>query len=328
MVSSNLIDQNESNEIPRFASVVVIGGGIMGCSTLYHLTKCGVSDAVLLERNQLTSGTTWHSAAQVRALRSTKNLTELIQYSIYLYQNLIKETGQHTGWIGKGSLSIATNEDRLIHIRRQKALATAFGIQTDLISAGQAKEIWPLMNADDILGAVWSPDDGRVSPSDLCLSLIRGATANGARVFENQPVAGIVTKGNRVVAVETEQTMVRCDAVVLCTGLWSRKNAASVGVCAPVWPCEHFYLLTKGLSEIKDNLPTLSDHDSGLYIRDDSGGLLVGCFEPMGNRYLHAKLAPILHFSCLMKTGITLNPLWQRPCIDSRFSKMLRSKCC
>ena len=154
--------------LPSHASVVVIGGGVMGCSTLYHLAQAGVSDAILLERNQLTSGTTWHSAAQVRALRSTRNLTDLIRYSVSLYARLEEETGQATGWINKGSLSIATSEDRLVHIRRQEALAHLFGVRARSISAEEAKERWPLMNADDVIGAVWSPDDGRVSPSDLC----------------------------------------------------------------------------------------------------------------------------------------------------------------
>ena len=156
-------------EFPSHASCVVIGGGVMGCSTLYHLAKAGVGDAVLLERNQLTSGTTWHSAAQVRALRSTRNLTELIRYSVSLYSQLEAETGQATGWINKGSLSIATSEDRMTHVRRQDSLARLFGVRTETISAGEAKERWPLMNADDVLGAVWSPDDGARQPfGPLC----------------------------------------------------------------------------------------------------------------------------------------------------------------
>ena len=148
--------------LPSQASVVVIGGGIMGCSTLYHLSKMGVSDAVLIERNKLTSGTTWHSAAQVRALRDSKNLTRMIQYSVDLYSQLEKETGQSVGWIQKGSLSLATTPDRMVHIKRQEALAHAYGIEAKSIPPQEAKERWPLMNTDDVLGAVWSPDDGRV----------------------------------------------------------------------------------------------------------------------------------------------------------------------
>lgn len=268
--------------LPNHASVVVIGGGVMGCSTLYHLAKAGVSDAILLERNQLTSGTTWHSAAQVRALRSSRNLTDLIRYSISLYSSLEQETGQSTGWINKGSLSIATNEDRLQFIRRQEALAKMYGVSASSVSVGEARERWPMMNSDDVIGAVWSPEDGRVGPSDLCAALAKGARANGAKIFENCGVTGIKTRGDQIIGVETSSGEIACDAIAICTGLWSRKNAAMAGVEVPVWPCEHYYLLTNPIDGISGNLPTLSDHDSHLYIRDDSGGLLVGCFEPMG----------------------------------------------
>ncbi|MEK9924273.1 MAG: FAD-dependent oxidoreductase, partial [Alphaproteobacteria bacterium] len=194
----------------------------MGCSTLYHLAKAGMSDAILLERNKLTSGTTWHSAAQVRALRSSRNLTDLIRYSIDLYGQLEEETGQQVGWINKGSLSIATNPDRMTHIRRQAALAKLYGVAAETISAQEAGERWPLMNVDDVIGAVWSPDDGRVSPSDLCAALIKGARARGARFFEDTGVTAILTKNGRICGVETTQGRIDTEAIALCTGLWSR----------------------------------------------------------------------------------------------------------
>ena len=171
--------------LPSHASVVVIGGGAIGCSTIYHLSKYGITDVVLLERDKISSGTTWHSAAQVRALRSSRNLTELIKYSIKLYKDLEIETGQSVGWINKGSLSIACNKDRLIHIRRQENLANLFGIKTEFVSPKEAKKIWPLMNSADVIGGVWSPEDGRVSPTDLCNALIKGAKKNGAKIYEN-----------------------------------------------------------------------------------------------------------------------------------------------
>ena len=184
---------NEMNEtvFPKNASVVVIGGGILGCSTLYHLAQSGIRDAILLERSQLTSGTTWHSAAQVRALRSSKNLTELIRYSFSFFDELEKETGQATGWMQTGSLSIATNQERWTHILRQQSLAKLFGVRAQSISVEEARERWPLMNEKDVIGAVWSPDDGRVSPSDLCAALVKGAKSRGARIFEETPVTGI-----------------------------------------------------------------------------------------------------------------------------------------
>ena len=271
-----------SASLPAHAPVVVIGGGIMGCSTLYHLAKMGVADAILLERNRLTSGTTWHSAAQVRALRHSRNLTRMIQYSVELYAQLEAETGQSVGWIRKGSLSIATTPDRLIHIRRQAALAHAYGIEAHEIGPGEAKERWPLMNADDVLGAVWSPEDGRVSPSDVCAALGKAARGLGAQFFENTGVTGILTQNGRVRGVETGQGVVLCDVVALCAGLWSREVGAMAGARVPLLACEHFYLLTRPAEGVAGNLPTLSDHDRHLYIRDDSGGLLVGCFEPMG----------------------------------------------
>ena len=294
---------------PSEASVVVIGGGVMGCSTLYHLAKEGATDAVLLERNQLTSGTTWHSAAQVRALRSTRNMTDLIRYSISLYAALEAETGQATGWICEGSLSIATNEDRLTHVKRQEALAHLFGVEAMSISAGEAQERWPLMNAEDVIGAVWSPDDGRVSPSDLCAALVKGARSRGAKIFENTGVTGILTERGRVAGVETTRGVIKCDAVAVCTGLWSQKTAAMAGVQAPLYPCEHFYLLTKPIEGVSGNMPTLSDHDNHLYIRDDSGGLLVGCFEPMGKAISAETLGESFAFQLLPEDWDHFEPM-------------------
>ena len=318
----------KNKELPAHSSVIVIGGGVMGCSTLYHLARNGVSDVILLERNKLTSGTTWHSAAQVRALRSTRNLTDLVRYSISLYSRLEKETGQQVGWINKGSLSIATNEERMVHVRRQAALAGLFNMQADTITAGEAAERWPLMNASDVVGAVWSPDDGRVSPSDLCAALVKGARASGAHIFEDTGVTGILTEGNRVVGVETDRGTVKCDAIALCTGLWSREAAAMAGAEVPAWPCEHFYLLTKPVDGISGNLPTLSDHDGHLYIRDDSGGLLVGCFEPMGKPVDPARIGDDFAFQLFPEDWdhfepMMLNALHRLPCLETAEVRML-----
>lgn len=299
----------EPQSLPTQASVVVIGGGVMGCSTLYHLARAGAHDAVLLERNELTSGTTWHSAAQVRALRSTRNMTELIRYSIGLYAELERETGQSTGWTNKGSLSIATTPERLTHIRRQEALARLFGVRARDISVGEAAEHWPLMNTSDVIGAVWSPDDGRVSPSDLCAALVKGARSRGAQIFEQTGVTGILTRGGHVTGVETRRGTIRCDAVALCTGLWSREAGAMAGAEVPVWPCEHFYLLTRPVPGIEGNLPTLSDHDSHLYMRDDSGGLLVGCFEPKGKSIDPDRLGPDFAFQLLPEDWDHFEPM-------------------
>ena len=316
-----------AGNLPDHASVVVIGGGVMGCSTLYHLAKFG-ADAILLERNKLTSGTTWHSAAQVRALRSSRNLTRMIQYSVDLYSRLEAETGQSVGWIQKGSLSIATNEDRLTLIKRQEALAHAYGIRAQSISPEEAAERWPMMNSDDVIGAVWSPEDGRVSPSDVCAALVKGARAEGARIFEDTGVTGILTENGRIRGVETVKGMVRCDAVALCTGLWSRDAGAMAGAEVPLLACEHFYLLTKPIEGITGNVPTLSDHDNHLYIRDDSGGLLVGCFEPMGKPIAPGVLGEDFAFGLLPEDWdhfepMMMNALHRLPALETAEVKML-----
>ena len=316
------------SNLPSHASVVVIGGGIMGCSTLYHLGKLGVSDAILLERNKLTSGTTWHSAAQVRALRNSQNLTRMIQYSVELYSQLEYETGQSVGWIQKGSLSIATTMDRLVHIKRQEALANAYGLNARSISKAEALERWPMMNGDDVLGAVWSPDDGRVSPSDVCAALIKGARKRDNQIFENCGVSAVLTKNGRVVGVETSAGTVMCDAIAVCSGLWSREIGAMAGAEVPVLACEHFYLLTKPIDGIQGNTPTLSDHDSHLYIRDDSGGLLVGCFEPMGKPIAPGTLTETFEFGLLPEDWEHFEPMMELamhrlPALETAEVKML-----
>lgn len=314
--------------LPSHASVVVIGGGIMGCSTLYHLAKMGVSDAILIERNKLTSGTTWHSAAQVRALRHSRNLTRMIQYSVDLYAQLEEETGQNVGWIQKGSLSIATTPDRLVHVKRQEALAHAYGVRATSVSVEEAKERWPLMNTEDVIGAVWSPDDGRVSPSDVCAALVKAAKGLGARIFEDTGVTGILTENGKVVGVETTQGRVMCDAIALCAGLWSREVGAMAGAEVPALACEHFYLLTKPVDGITGNMPTLSDHDNHLYIRDDSGGLLVGCFEPMGKPIKPGILDENFEFGLLGEDWdhfepMMMNALHRLPALETAEVKML-----
>ena len=300
----------------------------MGCSTLFHLARMGVSDAILVERNKLTSGTTWHSAAQVRALRHSRNLTRMIRYSVDLYSQLERETGQSVGWIQKGSLSIATTQGRLTHIRRQEALAHSFGVTARSIPAGEAKERWPLMNSADVLGAVWSPEDGRVSPSDVCAALVKAARSLGGKLFEGTGVTGILTQGSRIRGVETTQGTVRCDAIALCAGLWSRELGAMAGARVPVQACEHFCLLTKPVAGIAGNMPTLSDHDSHLYIRDESGGLLVGCFEPMGKAIPPGILGKDFAFQLLPEDWnhfepMMVNALHRLPALETAEVRML-----
>ena len=269
-----------AGQLPSQSRVVVIGGGVIGCSVLYHLAKLGVRDTILLERKELTCGTTWHSSAQVRQLRATNNLTSLIRHSVELYSSLEKETGQSTGWIKTGTLNLATTPDRMTHLKRQASLAKVFGVETHVIGPKDASAIWPLINTKDIIGATYSPNDGRVGANDLCQSLVKGAKQNGARVFENTEVTGFDISNGRVKAVHTAGGTVQCEAVAVCAGLWSSRVGALAGVSIPVYACEHFYILTKPIAGLGRHLPTLGDPDGYLYVRDEAGGLLVGSFEP------------------------------------------------
>jgi len=300
----------------------------MGCSTAYHLMKNGCRDVILLERAKLTSGTTWHSAAQVRQLRSTESLTRLVQNSVELYSSLEAETGQATGWKQTGSLSIATNSDRLTHIRRQASLSKAFGIGAEEISVKNAAEKWPLMRKDDLIGAVYSPSDGRVSPSDICAALVKGAKSKGLQVFEDTPVTGIRSENGRVTAVKTVQGEITCETIVNCAGIWGRKIAAMVGVSAPLHACEHFYLLTEQMDSVTAPLPTLSDHDGHLYLRDEGGGLLIGCFEPQGKALDIDQLTEDFAFDLLPEDWdhiepILANAMYRIPELEKTGVKML-----
>ncbi len=271
--------------LPTHARTIVIGGGVIGCSIAYHLAREGRQDIVVLERSKLTSGTTWHAAGLVRRLRPSATLTKLINYSIDLYGELEIETGQATGWTQTGSLTLATNEDRLTNIKRQVSLGRAFGLEAEVVDAARAKELWPLIEVDDVIGAVWSPADGRVNPSDVALALSKGARACGVRIFEDTAVTGLQKKAGRISGVEIGDHVIEAEEVVIASGLWSREVAAMAGAHMPLYACEHFYILTKPLAEVQAlgkgaHLPTLNDQDAYLYARDDVEGLLVGSFEP------------------------------------------------
>lgn len=271
--------------LPTHARTVVIGGGVIGCSIAYHLAREGRSDIVVLERSKLTSGTTWHAAGLVRRLRPSATLTRLIDYSIDLYDMLESETGQATGWTQTGSLTLATNQDRLTNIKRQVSLGRAFGLEAEVVDATRAQDLWPLIDVDDVIGAVWSPADGRVNPSDVALALSKGARARGVQIFEDRAVTGLQKKAGRISGVEVGEHVIQADEVVIACGLWSREVAAMAGAHMPLYACEHFYILTKPLPEIQAlgpgaHLPTLNDQDAFLYARDDVEGLLVGSFEP------------------------------------------------
>jgi len=270
----------DERQLPSQARVIVIGGGIVGASVRYHLVKASVADAVLLERNALTSGTTWHSAALVSPLRANRSQTDMVCYSAALYESLEAETGVATGFRRTGHLNVAATPARLEELRNTLTTAHAFGLEAELISGAQAADRWPMMRGDDLLGAVWTPSSGRADPSNICAALIKGAKAGGARVFEQLPVSGIRTHRGRVTGVDTANGSIACETVVNCAGLWGREIAKRAGLIAPLHACEHFYLLTTPIDGITGDLPVLRDGDAYLYIREEVGGLLVGCFEP------------------------------------------------
>ena len=266
--------------LPSHASTIVIGGGIVGASVLYHLARAGCKDAVLLEKNELTSGTTWHSAALVSPLRANKGETSMVRYSAELYESLEAETGISTGFRRTGHLNIAASSDRLEELRNTVTTARAFGLDAELISAKEAAGRWPMMRGKDLIGAVWTPSSGRADPSNICAALIKGARAGGARAFEHAAVTGIRTHHGRVTGVDTPNGAITCETVVNCAGLWGRQTAKLAGLPAPLHACEHFYLLTAPIDGLTADLPVLRDGDAYLYIREEVGGLLVGCFEP------------------------------------------------
>lgn len=267
--------------LPSHAQVVIIGGGIIGCSTAYHLTKLGVRDVVLLERNRLTSGTTWHAAGLVRSALYTQNLTRLAKYTVDLYTRLEEETGQPTGFVQPGSISIATNLERWEELMRGVSMLRSFGVEVEPISAQEAQEKWPLMTVDDVVGAVWYPHDGKCNPIDTCLALARGARQGGARIVENAGVKKILVENGRAVGVETPLGSIRADTVVNCAGMWARELGLSVGVDVPLQACEHFYIVTEPMEGMHANLPVMRDMDHCAYYKEDAGKLLLGAFEPV-----------------------------------------------
>ncbi len=269
-----------AQSLPQSAQVVVIGGGVVGCSVAYHLGHRGWKDVLLLERDQLTSGTTWHAAGLVGQLRATPNLTRLAQYSTELYSHLAEETGLDTGFLQRGSIIMASSDGRWDEIRRAHSTAKCFGLETHLISPAEVRERWPLVETDGVRGAIWLPNDGQINPTDLTQSLAKGARLKGVKICEKTPVRGIQRTAGRVSGVETDEGFVETKIVVNCAGMWGRKLGAMAGLDIPLHAAEHFYVVTENLPEAPGELPVLRDPDHSIYFKEDAGKLLVGMFEP------------------------------------------------
>ena len=270
-----------ANEIPSHAQVVIIGGGVAGCSVAYHLTLMGWEDVIVLERKSLTSGTTWHAAGLVGQLRATHNLTRLAQYSTNLYSSLEEETGQATGFRQSGSLSIASDSERFEEFRRGASMASYFGLKAEVISPAEARELHPLIETNDLVGAVFLPNDGQTNPVDTTQALAKGARDRGAKIFEQTQVLGIETEGRRVTAVVTSSGRVACEFVVNCAGMWGQEVGRMCGVNIPLHAAEHFYVVTEPIEGLPQNLPVLRELSACNYFKEDAGKMLIGMFEPL-----------------------------------------------
>ena len=227
-------------DLPTRARVVIVGGGVIGCSVAYHLSKLGWSDIVLLERKQLTSGTTWHAAGLIGQLRQSINMTKLARYTAELYHGLEAETGQATGYRQCGSISLATTEDRMEELKRNASMAKTFGLPVHVVSPSEIRSLYPLVNLEDVIGGIHIPSDGYANAVDITQALAKGARARGAKIFQDVKVTAIRHDGKRVSGVETAQGPIDADYVVLCGGMWTRDLAASIGVTVPLHACEHY----------------------------------------------------------------------------------------
>jgi 4-methylaminobutanoate oxidase (formaldehyde-forming) len=265
---------------PTQARVVIVGGGIIGCSVAYHLTKLGWTDVVLLEQGQLSGGTTWHAAGLVGQLRAHSNMTSLIKYSTKLYAGLEAETGLATGWKNCGSLAVARTPDRMTVLKRSAASARAQGIEVDVISPSEAFERWPVMAVDDLVGAVWLPGDGKANPTDLTQSLAKGARNRGARIIERVKVTGIEVKDGVACGVSTDKGDIAAEIVVNCAGQWARNVGKMCGVSVPLHSAEHMYIVTGQIEGVYPDLPVMRDPDGYIYFKEEVGGLVMGGFEP------------------------------------------------
>jgi 4-methylaminobutanoate oxidase (formaldehyde-forming) len=266
--------------LPAQAEIVVVGGGIIGCSTAYHLAKDHKADVVLLERGKLTSGSTWHAAGLVGQLRSSASITQVLRYSVDLYRRLAQETGLETGWKMTGCLRLAMNRERLIEYRRLATTAQSFGLEMHLLSPAEARSMWPLMQTDDLVGASFLPTDGQANPSDITQSLAKGARMHGAKIHEAVTVTGFDIADRRVRAVQTNIGTIVCDKLVLCAGQWSRQIAAKAGVRVPLQSVHHQYVITEPIAGVTPGLATVRDPDRLTYFKEEVGGLVFGGYEP------------------------------------------------
>ena len=318
--------------VPTQAQVVIVGGGIAGASTAYHLTKLGVTDVVLLEQGKLTCGTTWHAAGLVGQTRATRNATRMSQYGIELYSTLEAETGLATGWKRCGSLNVAKTPERLQLMQRQMARAKSFGIAFDFISPAEAARIAPILRTDDLSGAVWIPGDGKANPTDLTQSLAKGARMRGARIVEGVKVTGVTVEDGRVAAVTWSSAEdageIRCATMVNCGGQWAREFGRRAGVNVPLYAAEHFYIVTRPIAGVTPDLPVIRDPDGFIYYKEEVGGLVMGGFEPEAKPWNVAPIPDGFEFQLLPEDWdqfeiLMTNAIHRTPCLETAQIRML-----
>ncbi|MGZ4761307.1 MAG: FAD-dependent oxidoreductase, partial [Ilumatobacteraceae bacterium] len=266
--------------LPERARVVIVGGGVVGCSVAYHLARRGWTDVVLLERNQLTSGTTWHAAGLITTARPTSAMRQVVKRSIEVFATLEADTGLSTGWEPTGTLHLATNADRWEELMRQASVSKPDDIAIDILDVEQTLERYPLLSPDGLVGSLFYPEDGRGNATDTTMSLARGARQRGVLMFENLPVVGIRTDGRRVTGVDTEVGSIEAEYVINCAGMWGRELAAMAGVQVPLQALAHYYVVTEAIPGLARGLPTIKSSDDWMYVKNEGDGLMVGFFEP------------------------------------------------
>ncbi len=301
-----------TTQLPARAEVVVIGGGVIGTSVAYHLTRLGRTDVVLLEQGQLSSGTTWHAAGLVGQLRANQSGTRLVQYSTELYSELEAEVGLATGFKRCGGVTVARTEDRMTQLRRTAATAAAFDLECELLSPGEALERYPIIRTDDLVGAIWLPGDGKANPTDLTSALAKGARQRGARIVERTRVLDVLVEAGRVTGVRTDAGDIEAEIVVNCAGQWAKAVGALAGVNVPLHSAEHFYVVTDPFEGVHSDLPVLRDPDGYTYFKEEVGGLVVGGFEPDAKPWVAPDAIPYpFEFSLLDEDWEHFSPLME-----------------
>ncbi|MBK5268108.1 MAG: FAD-binding oxidoreductase, partial [Acidimicrobiia bacterium] len=270
-------------ELPDRAQVVIVGGGVIGSSVAYHLTKSGWTDVVLLERSQLTSGTTWHAAGLiVSGGMTTETSAWMADYTRKLYERLEAETGLSTGFKPVGYVQTGSNPERIDKLRREADFLRGLGIVREEISPAEVKELWPMLDTSEMIAGFYTREEGRADPANCAMSMAKGARMGGARIIEGVAVTGFTVAGERVSAVQTSLGDIECDYVVNCGGIWARQIGAMAGVSVPLQAAEHAYLITEPFEGVSPDLPIWEDPDRFAYYREETGGIMVGLFEPVG----------------------------------------------